>query len=64
MHVSQVHRTYDTVDNRERQRVYTSVVDNQGHTSIKYEEYYYQIYTNRAELVQDQPKGQQFDKLV
>lgn len=64
MHVSQIHRTYDVVDNRERQRVYTKVEDNQGRTSIKYEEYYYQIYTNRAEVVKDQPKGQQVDKSV
>ena len=64
MHVSQVHRAYDVVDNRERQRVYTSVVDNKGNTSINYEEYYYQIYTNKAELVEHKPKGQHIDKLL
>jgi hypothetical protein len=59
MHVQQVFSTIDTVYNQERKRVYKTVVDNTGKTSVECQEYYYPLYTKKGVL--EVPKGATID---
>jgi len=61
MIVESIYAVVDTVDQRQRVRHVTSLVDQQGRTYTEIEQYFYTLYNNKGTLEVENVKGTNVD---